>query len=76
MTLLPTKFIKLDNKPFQARMGRARDDSAVLVVDRLGPISPGEFALYGFKVVDATEQEIEWLEDNGYRDHGRFLPGF
>lgn len=46
----------------------SRDGTPVLVIDgpRGGPVEPAEAYIYGYEVVEATEDELDKLREGGY----------
>lgn len=70
MRIRATKTWTANDDLLEARMRRGQH-GPVLYVDGVGPISPVDFHIMGYMVVEAREDEIEELEEGGYRDSAR-----
>lgn len=67
---------KFNDRILTARMQTDREGHHILMVEELGAVSPLEFHMFGFKVVEAVTDEVEKLKRGGYRDFGRMGPFF
>jgi len=70
MRIRATKTWTANNDLREARLKRGANGD-FLDVEGIGPLSPVDFHIMGYMVVDAREDELEQLEAAGYRDHAR-----
>lgn len=70
MRIRATKTFTGSKDPREARLKRGAN-GVFLDVEGLGSLSPVDFYIMGYVVVDAREDELEQLEASGYRDNAR-----
>lgn len=70
MRIRATKTWTANDALLEARLKRGAN-GLFLEVEGLGPVSPVDFHIMGYMVVEAREDELEAMEAAGYRDHAR-----
>ena len=56
----------LGYREYNARLERGQDGRAQLVVEDIGPLSALEYIKHGFKILEATEREVDLLRKAEY----------